>query len=150
MSSLPERSTNGVYSANEFLTRVNLMHADSFPEFDTPVRDAGRVVVVGGGNVAMDAARVARRLGARVTLVYRRREVDLPARKAEVARAREEGVEFVTCANPVRIVGDQCVTGVECERIEMCGADESGRPEPVAITGSNFSIDADMVIVAIG
>ncbi|MCQ8893898.1 MAG: NADPH-dependent glutamate synthase [Methanolinea sp.] len=147
---IPGENLNGVYSANEFLTRVNLMHADRFPEFDTPVRHAARVVVVGGGNVAMDAARVARRLGARVTLVYRRREEDFPARKAEVARAREEGVEFVTCANPVRILGDQCVTGVECERMEMCGADESGRPEPVAIPGSQFTIDADMVIEAIG
>lgn len=147
---IPGENLNGVYSANEFLTRVNLMHADRFPDFDTPVRRAGRVVVVGGGNVAMDAARVARRLGARVTLVYRRRREDLPARVAEVARAEEEGVDFVFCANPVRILGDQCVTGVECERMEMCGLDPSGRPEPVPMKDSRFVIDADMCIQAIG
>ncbi len=147
---IPGEQLNGVYSANEFLTRVNLMHADRFPEYDTPVRHAGRVVVVGGGNVAMDAARVARRLGARVTLVYRRREEDLPARRAEVIRAREEGVEFELCANPVRIIGTHFVTGVECVRMEMCSLDDSGRPEPSPLKGSNFTIDADMVIQAIG
>ena len=114
---IPGEQLNGVYSANEFLTRVNLMHADRFPEYDTPVRHAGRVTVVGGGNVAMDAARVARRFGARVTLVYRRREEDLPARRAEVIRAREEGIEFELCANPVRILGTNFVTGVECLRM---------------------------------
>jgi len=147
---IPGEQLNGVYSANEFLTRVNLMHAERFPEYDTPVRHAGRVVVVGGGNVAMDAARVARRLGARVTLVYRRREEDLPARRAEVVRAREEGVEFALCANPVRVLGTNFVTGVECVRMEMCEIDESGRPEPTPVGGSNFVIDADMVIQAIG
>ena len=147
---IPGEQLNGVYSANEFLTRVNLMHADRFPEYDTPVRHAGRVVVVGGGNVAMDAARVARRLGARVTLVYRRREEDLPARRAEVIRAQQEGVEFELCANPVRILGSHFVTGVECVRMEMCSLDDSGRPEPSPLKGSNFTIDADMVIQAIG
>lgn len=147
---IPGEQLNGVYSANEFLTRVNLMHADRFPEYDTPVRHAGRVVVVGGGNVAMDAARVARRLGARVTLVYRRREEDLPARRAEVVRAKEEGVRFELCANPVRILGTNFVTGIECVRMEMCELDDSGRPGPVALKGSNFTIDADMVIQAIG
>jgi glutamate synthase (NADPH/NADH) small chain len=147
---IPGEQLPGVYSANEFLTRVNLMHADRFPEHDTPVRHAGRVVVAGGGNVAMDAARVARRLGARVTLVYRRREEDLPARRAEVVRAREEGVEFVLCANPVKVLGDQTVTGVECQRMEMCELDESGRPEPAPVPGSFFVIDADMFIEAIG
>jgi len=147
---IPGEQLNGVYSANEFLTRVNLMHADRFPEYDTPVRHAGRVTVVGGGNVAMDAARVARRLGARVTLVYRRREEDLPARRAEVIRAKEEGIEFELCANPVRILGTNFVTGVECVRMEMCDIDESGRPEPSPVAGSNFVIDADMVIQAIG
>lgn len=147
---IPGEQLNGVYSANEFLTRVNLMRADRFPEYDTPVRHAGRVVVVGGGNVAMDAARVARRLGARVTLVYRRREEDLPARRAEVVRAREEGVGFELCANPVRILGTNFVTGVECVRMEMCDIDDSGRPEPAPVKGSNFVIDADMVIQAIG
>jgi glutamate synthase (NADPH/NADH) small chain len=141
---------SGVYSANEFLTRVNLMHAERFPRYDTPVRHASRVVVAGGGNVAMDAARVARRLGAKVTLVYRRREEDLPARRAEVVHAREEGVEFVLCAAPVRVIGDQWVTGVECVRTEMCDLDASGRPEPVTVDGSSFVIDADLFIEAIG
>ncbi|MDD1715950.1 MAG: NADPH-dependent glutamate synthase, partial [Methanolinea sp.] len=147
---IPGEQLNGVYSANEFLTRVNLMHAERFPEYDTPLRHAARVVVVGGGNVAMDAARIARRLGARAILVYRRREEDLPARRAEVIRAKEEGVEFVLCANPVRILGDPFVTGVECVRMDMCDPDESGRPEPAPIEGSNFVIDADMCIQAIG
>ena len=147
---IPGENLNGVYSANEFLTRVNLMHADRFPEFDTPVARGSRVVVVGGGNVAMDAARTARRLGARVTLVYRRREDDLPARWAEIIHAKEEGVEIVCCANPVRILGDPEVTGVECVRMEMCANDVSGRPEPQPIPGSNFTIDADVCIEAIG
>ncbi len=147
---IPGENLNGVYSANEFLTRVNLMHADRFPEFDTPIRRAGRVAVVGGGNVAMDAARVARRLGARTTLVYRRRREDLPARRVEVARAEEEGVDFVFCANPVRILGDQCVAGVECERMEMSGIGGSNRPEPMPMEGSRFVIEADMCIQAIG
>jgi glutamate synthase (NADPH/NADH) small chain len=147
---IPGENLPGVYSANEFLTRVNLMHAGEFPVFDTPVKRGSRVVVVGGGNVAMDAARVARRLGGKVTLVYRRREEDLPARKAEVARALEEGVEFIMCSNPVRILGDQAVTGVECARMEMCAPDASGRPEPAPLEGSHFTIDADVFIGAIG
>jgi glutamate synthase (NADPH/NADH) small chain len=141
---------SGVYSANEFLTRVNLMHAEQFPGYDTPIKHGSRVVVAGGGNVAMDSARVARRLGAKVTLVYRRREEDLPARQAEIRHAKEEGVEFVTCANPVRIIGDSYMTGVECIRMEMCDLDESGRPEPKELEGSRFVIDADMFIEAIG
>ncbi|MEI8330314.1 MAG: NADPH-dependent glutamate synthase, partial [Methanomicrobiales archaeon] len=147
---LPGENLPGIYSANEFLTRVNLMHADQFPAFDTPVKRGSRVVVVGGGNVAMDAARVARRLGGKVTLVYRRREEDLPARQAETLRAKEEGVEFVMCANPVWIHGDDGITGVECVRMEMCALDQSGRPEPAPIQGSHFTIDADVFITAIG
>lgn len=147
---LPGENLPGVYSANEFLTRVNLMHADQFPDFDTPVKKGSRVVVAGGGNVAMDAARVARRLGGKVTLVYRRREEDLPARKAESLRAKEEGIGFVMCANPVKILGDGGVTGVECVRMEMCAPDQSGRPEPAPIEGSHFTIDADVFIAAIG
>ncbi len=147
---LPGENLPGVYSANEFLTRVNLMHADQFPLFDTPIKKGSRVVVAGGGNVAMDAARVARRLGGKVTLVYRRREEDLPAREAETRRAKEEGIEFVLCANPVKILGDQGITGVECVRMEMCAPDQSGRPEPAPIEGSHFTIDADVFIAAIG
>lgn len=141
---------NGVYSANEFLTRVNLMHADRFPEFDTPVKRGCNVVVVGGGNVAMDAARVARRLGGKVTLVYRRREEDLPARAVEVENALAEGVQFVCCANPVRVIGEKTVQAVECVRMSMCDLDESGRPKPSCIEGSNFLIEADVFIEAIG
>jgi glutamate synthase (NADPH/NADH) small chain len=98
----------------------------------------------------MDAARVALRLGGRVTLVYRRREEDLPARGAEIARAKEEGIDFVMCTNPVRILGDQVMSGVECIRMEMCTPDDSGRPEPREIAGSTFTIDADVFIAAIG
>ena len=147
---LPGENLPGVYSANEFLTRVNLMRADRFPVFDTPIKRGSRVVVAGGGNVAMDAARVARRLGGKVTLVYRRREEDLPARIAEVSRAKEEGIEFVMCANPVKILGDQAMTGVECVRMAMCDLDASGRPEPKEVDGSHFIIDADVFIAAIG
>lgn len=147
---IPGEQLPGVYSANEFLTRVNLMHADRFPEFDTPVKRGSRIVVAGGGNVAMDAARVARRLGGKVTLVYRRREEDLPARAAEIGHAKEEGIEFVMCANPVKILGEQCVTGVECVEMDMCKLDSSGRPEPKPKEGSTFTIDADIFIQAIG
>ncbi|GAB7015993.1 NADPH-dependent glutamate synthase [Methanogenium cariaci] len=143
---------SGVYSANEFLTRVNLMHADRFPEFDTPIIRGSRVAVIGGGNVAMDSARVARRLGAQVYLIYRRREEDLPAREEEVANAIQEGVEFVCCANPTQILGGPEVQGIECTRMDMCECDESGRPVPRACTGedSTFTLDVDVVIEAIG
>lgn len=147
---IPGEQLPGVYSANEFLTRVNLMHAEKFPVFDTPIKKGSRIVVAGGGNVAMDAARVARRIGGKVTLVYRRREEDLPARAAEIEHAKEEGIEFVMCANPVKILGDQCVTGVECVEMEMCKIDSSGRPEPKPKEGSTFTIDADIFIQAIG
>ncbi|MDA8169778.1 MAG: NADPH-dependent glutamate synthase [Nitrospiraceae bacterium] len=143
---------NGVYSANEFLTRVNLMRAYQFPEYDTPIRVGERVAVVGGGNVAMDAARNALRLGAReVTLVYRRSEVELPARKEEVHHAREEGVRFELCVNPARIIGGNgWVEAIECVRMDLCEADESGRRSPKPITGSEFQIPVDTVIMAIG
>ena len=147
---IPGEETNGVYSANEFLTRVNLMRADKFPAAGTPIRPGSRVVVTGGGNVAMDAARVARRLGAKVWLVYRRRVEDLPARRDEVIHAEEEGIEFVPCTVPVRILGEPSVTGVECVQMEMCALDDSGRPTPRMLEGSSFVIDADTVIQAIG
>lgn len=147
---IPGEHLNGVYSANEFLTRVNLMHADQFPKFDTPIAKASRVVVVGGGNVAMDAARTARRMGAKVTLVYRRRAEDLPARLAEIHHAEEEGIEFITCANPTRILGEQVVSGVECVRMQMCELDSSGRPAAKPIDGDTFTLDCDVVIQAIG
>ncbi len=147
---IPGEHLNGVYSANEFLTRVNLMHADRFPAYDTPVAKASRVVVVGGGNVAMDAARTARRMGADVTLVYRRRAEDLPARLAEVHHAQEEGIAFICCANPIRILGEQSVTGVECIRMRMCELDSSGRPAAEPIDGDTFTLDCTVVIQAIG
>ena len=143
---------NGVYSANEFLTRVNLMHADSFPDYDTPVIKGKKVVVVGGGNVAMDASRVARRMGAEVKLVYRRRMEDLPARQDEIKNAAEEGVEFICCANPTKILGEVTVSGIECVKMDMGKLDESNRPIPTPMTGpdSTFTLEADVVIEAIG
>ena len=140
----------GVFSANEFLTRVNLMHADKFPTYDTPVLKGKKVIVIGGGNVAMDGARVARRMGGAVTLVYRRREEDLPARLAEFHHAQEEGISFVYCAAPTKILGEKHVTGIECIRMRMDILDDSGRPNPVPIEGDLFTIEADVVIGAIG
>jgi glutamate synthase (NADPH/NADH) small chain len=143
---------NGVYSANEFLTRVNLMRAYTFPEYDTPVKRGVRVAVVGGGNVAMDSARNALRLGAKeVFLVYRRSEVELPARKEEVHHAKEEGVKFELCTNPVRIIGENgSVSGIECQRMDLCEVDASGRRSPKPIKGSEFVIPVDTVIMSIG
>ena len=143
---------NGVYSANEFLTRTNLMRAYDFPRYDTPVKVGNKVAVLGGGNVAFDAARTALRLGAgEVFLVYRRSEADLPARKEEVHHAKEEGIRLILCANPVRIIGENgWAKGLECVRMELCEPDESGRGRPVPIKGSEFLIPADTVIVAIG
>ncbi len=144
---------NGVYSANEFLTRVNLMKAYQFPDYDTPIKRGKKVIVVGGGNVAMDAARSALRLGAdEVSIVYRRGEEELPARKEEVENAKEEGIVFRLLANPVRILEGENMTvkGVECIRMELGEPDESGRRSPVPVEGSEHVIDADIVIIAIG
>ena len=144
---------NGVYSANEFLTRINLMKAYRFPEYDTPIYMGKNVVVVGGGNVAMDAARSAKRLGAEhVSIVYRRSEEEMPARREEVHHAKEEGIEFKLLCNPVRILGseDGGATQVECVKMELGEPDASGRRRPVAIEGSEFCIDAEVVIIAIG
>jgi len=143
---------NGVYSANEFLTRINLMRAYRFPEFDTPVKRGDRVAVVGGGNVAMDAARTALRIGAReATMIYRRSLAELPARKEEVHHAQEEGIRFELCANPVRITGDGgAVTAVECVRMDLCELDASGRKSPKPVAGSEFLVPADVVIMAVG
>lgn len=144
---------NGVYSANEFLTRVNLMKAYRFPDYDTPIKRGKRVIVVGGGNVAMDAARSALRLGAEeVSIVYRRGEDELPARKEEIENAKEEGIVFRLLTNPVRILQGENMTvkGVECIRMELGGPDESGRRSPVPKAGSEHVIDADIVIIAIG
>ncbi|EAX46382.1 FAD-dependent pyridine nucleotide-disulphide oxidoreductase, partial [Thermosinus carboxydivorans Nor1] len=150
---IPGENLNGVYSANEFLTRVNLMKAYKFPEAGTPVHAGKRVAVVGAGNVAMDAARTALRLGAEnVYIVYRRSEEEMPARAEEIEHAKEEGVEFRLLTNPVRIIGDEqgWVKGLECIRMELGEPDESGRRKPVPIANSNFVLDVDTVIMAIG
>lgn len=144
---------NGVYSANEFLTRVNLMKAYQFPEYDTPIKRGKRVIVVGGGNVAMDAARCALRLGAdEVSIVYRRSDEELPARREEIEHAKEEGIVFRLLTNPVKLLGDEnlMVTGAECVRMELGEPDESGRRRPHVIEGSEHVVDADIVIMAIG
>ncbi|MDO9556644.1 MAG: NADPH-dependent glutamate synthase [Coriobacteriia bacterium] len=143
---------NGVYSANEFLTRVNLMRGYEFPKADTPVWRGHKVAVIGGGNVAMDSARTAKRLGAEdVFLVYRRSEEEMPARKEEVHHAREEGIEFKMLCSPSRIEGhDGWVTGLVATRMELGEPDESGRRAPVCVLDSEFTIDCDTVIVAVG
>ena len=142
---------NGVVSANEFLTRANLMHAYD-ANYDTPIYVGKRVVVVGGGNVAMDAVRTAKRLGAEATIVYRRSEKELPARVEEVHHAKEEGIEFRMLTNPVAILGNEqgWVTGIRCVEMELGEPDESGRRSPVVKAGSEFEIEADVVIMALG
>ena len=144
---------NGVYSANEFLTRVNLMRAYQFPKVATQVYIGKKVAVVGAGNVAMDAARTAKRLGAeQVYIVYRRSEEEMPARKEEIGHAREEGIELRLLNNPVRILGNEkgWVNGMECIKMELGEPDASGRRSPVAIKGSEYVLDVDMVVMAIG
>lgn len=148
---IPGENLNGVCSANEFLTRNNLMKA-FLPEAWTPIRAGRRAVVVGGGNVAMDAARTALRLGAEVTIVYRRTEVELPARKEEVRHARQEGIRFQMLANPVELLGDGDgrVRAVRCVRMELGEPDGSGRRSPIHVPGSEFDVEADTVIMALG
>ncbi len=149
---IPGESLNGVYSANEFLTRINLMKAYK-PDSKTPIQHAKRTVVVGGGNVAMDAARSAMRLGSEeVYIVYRRGMEELPARKEEVEHAEEEGIVFKTLHNPVEILGDEngAVKGIRCIKMELGEPDESGRRRPIEVPGSEFEIECDSVIMAIG
>ena len=150
---IPGENLNGVYSANEFLTRCNLMKAYDFPNNLTPITEGKKVAVIGGGNVAMDAARTALRLGAdEVSIVYRRSMQELPARREEVEHAKEEGVDFKLLINPVEVLGDEkgWVKGLKCVKMELGEADASGRRRPVAIKGSEFTIDVETVIVAIG
>ena len=150
---IPGENLNGVYSANEFLTRSNLMKAYLFPEYDTPVRVGSKVAVIGGGNVAMDSARVAKRLGGEnVYLVYRRSRDEMPARAEEAHHAEEEGIDFRLLTNPIRVVGDDkgWVKGLECVKMELGEPDASGRRRPVEIKGSNHIIDVGVVIIAIG
>jgi glutamate synthase (NADPH/NADH) small chain len=150
---IPGENLNGVYSANEFLTRTNLMKAYRFPEYATPVKVGKRVAVLGAGNVAMDSARTALRLGAEeVYIVYRRSRTEMPARHEEVEHAEEEGVQLMLLTNPTRISGDErsWVHSMTCLRHELGEPDESGRRSPVAIPGSEFELAVDTVIVAIG
>ncbi|MBD3334749.1 MAG: NADPH-dependent glutamate synthase [Candidatus Eisenbacteria bacterium] len=150
---IPGEDLIGVYSANEYLTRSNLMRAYDFPQYDTPTLQGGVVVTVGGGNVAMDAARTALRLGAeRSILVYRRSRQEMPARAEEIAHAEHEGVEFHLLTNPLRIVGDGDgrVRSVECIKMELGEADASGRRRPVPIEGSEFKMPAATVVMSIG
>lgn len=146
---------NGVYSSNEFLTRVNLMKAYKFPDFDTPVFNVTgkNVAVFGGGNTAMDAVRTSKRLGAKnAYIIYRRSETEMPARKEEVHHAKQEGIDFILLANPKKFVGDEngWLTGVEITRMELGEPDASGRRKPVAIPDSEYTLDIDMAVIAIG
>jgi glutamate synthase (NADPH/NADH) small chain len=150
---IPGENLKGVYSANEYLTRSNLMRAYEFPNFDTPIIRGEKVVVIGGGNVAMDAVRTAKRLGAKeATLVYRRSRTEMPARVEEVHHAEEEGIIFKLLCNPIRYLGDErgWVTGVECIQMELGEPDDSGRRRPVPVKGSEFVIECDVAIPAIG
>jgi len=148
---IPGENLNGVVSANEFLTRTNLMKAYD-PRYDTPIYVGKRVAVVGGGNVAMDAARSARRLGAEVHLVYRRSEKELPARVEEVHHAKEEGIVFKLLNNPTEVLADQkgWVRGLRCIKMELGEPDESGRRRPIEVPGSEFEIECDVVIMSLG
>ena len=150
---IPGESLNGVLSANELLTRCNLMHAREFPNFDTPLQPGRRVVVIGAGNTAMDALRVCLRLGAEsVRCLYRRSRAEAPARAEEIHHAEEEGIEFHWLASPVEILDDgkRNVRAVRCVRMTLGEPDESGRRRPVPEPGSEFEIEADMVVYAIG
>ena len=148
---IPGEHLNGVFSANEFLTRNNLMKAYR-DDYDTPIHAGKKVVVVGGGNVAMDAARTALRLGAETTIVYRRTEKELPARVEEVHHAKEEGIQFAMLTNPVEVLGDEkgWVKAVKCIRMELGEPDESGRRSPIEVPGSEFEIETDTVIMSLG
>ena len=148
---IPGENLNGVFSANEFLTRANLMHAYS-DKYATPIYAGHKCIVVGGGNVAMDAVRTARRLGGEASIVYRRSENELPARAEEVRHAKEEGIGFNMLTNPVRIIGNEkgAVTGIECVSMRLGEPDASGRRSPEPVEGSNFVINCDTVIMALG
>jgi len=147
---IPGEDLSGVYSANEFLTRVNLMKAYLFPTTDTPVKIGKRVAVVGGGNVAMDAARCAKRLGADVFLIYRRSETEMPARREELHHAKEEGITFLNLNNPIQILGEKQVAGIKLIKMSLGEPDSSGRCSTSPISGSEYDLEMDSVIIAIG
>ncbi|MBI5020441.1 MAG: NADPH-dependent glutamate synthase [Ignavibacteriales bacterium] len=150
---IPGENLSGVYSANEFLTRVNLMKAYKFPDYDTPIKIGTEVAVIGGGNTAMDAVRTALRLGAKKAyLIYRRSRKEMPAREEEIHHAEGEGVELVMLTNPIRILADEnnWVRGIECQKMELGEPDESGRRKPIPVKGSEFVIAVQTVIEAVG
>jgi len=150
---IPGENLIGIYSANEYLTRANLMKAYLFPDYDTPIVKGKDVVVLGAGNVAMDSARTAMRLGAdRVRIVYRRSREEMPARAAEIHHAEEEGIEFILLTAPKRFLGDDKgrVIGMECIKMELGEPDESGRRRPVPIEGSEFKMECDLAVIAVG
>jgi glutamate synthase (NADPH/NADH) small chain len=149
---LPGENLNGIYSANEFLTRVNLMKAYLFPEYDTPVWIGEKVCVIGGGNVAMDCARNALRLGAETTILYRRTEAEMPARNEEIVHAKEEGIEFKHLTAPKRFIGDErgWLKEIECIKMKLGEPDESGRRRPIPIENSEFRVRTDTCIIAVG
>ncbi|MBO3804116.1 MAG: FAD-dependent oxidoreductase, partial [Candidatus Brockarchaeota archaeon] len=150
---IPGENLNNIYSANEFLTRINLMKAHMYPKYETPIKVGKKVAVIGAGNVAMDAARTALRLGAEdVCVIYRRSEAEMPARAEEVRNAKQEGVRFQLLTLPVKYASTPtgCVESVECVRVELGEPDETGRKRPIPIKGSNFEMKVDLVIVAIG
>ncbi|MEO8167989.1 MAG: FAD-dependent oxidoreductase, partial [bacterium] len=150
---IPGENLSGVYSANEFLTRVNLMGGYKFPENDTPVKIGKQVAVIGGGNTAMDAVRTAKRLGAeKAYLVYRRSREEMPARAEEIHHAEQEGIELVLLTNPTRILANEnnWVRGLECQRMELGEPDESGRRKPIPVQGSEFVLEVQTVIEAVG
>ncbi|MBW1721780.1 MAG: NADPH-dependent glutamate synthase [Deltaproteobacteria bacterium] len=150
---IPGENLIGIYSANEYLTRSNLMKAYLFPEYDTPIAHGKNVVVIGAGNVAMDSARTAMRLGAeKVRIVYRRSRAEMPARAAEIHHAEEEGIEFFLLTAPTRFIGDEKgrVTGMECLKMELGEPDDSGRRRPVPVEGSEFVLDCDLAVISVG
>ncbi|CAG1772674.1 partial glutamate synthase (NADPH/NADH) small chain, partial [uncultured bacterium] len=150
---IPGESLSGVYSANEFLTRVNLMGAYRFPDYDTPIRIGRQVAVIGGGNTAMDAVRTAKRLGAEEAyLIYRRSRAEMPARQEEIHHAEQEGIKLLLLTNPTRIIADDqnWVAGIECQKMELGEPDESGRRRPVAVKGSEFVLPVQTIVEAIG
>jgi glutamate synthase (NADPH) small chain len=150
---IPGENLSGVYSANEFLTRVNLMGAYRFPDYDTPIRIGKQVAVIGGGNTAMDAVRTAKRLGAEEAyLIYRRSRAEMPARQEEIHHAEQEGIKLLLLTNPTRIIADDqnWVAGIECQKMELGEPDESGRRRPVAVAGSEYVIPVQTIVEAIG
>jgi glutamate synthase (NADPH/NADH) small chain len=150
---IPGKNLIGIYSANEYLTRSNLMKAYLFPEYDTPIIRGKNVITLGAGNVAMDSARTALRLGAESSrIVYRRSRTEVPARAAEVHHAEQEGVEFFFLAAPTEFIGNEKgrVVGMQCLKMELGEPDDSGRRRPVAMEGSEFQLECDLVIVAVG